>query len=182
ERHVELFRAVEDRVEPFVRQIITAHVGGDMSSDETEVSNATTKLRRSRDRILHGQECPGRKSPGVRGDELGKAVVGQPRDLYRELWIEMVIDQRRGEREHGAVNFECIHPPDLAGRIKKAAVESEMHTAHREIDALVILGRHDRIEFLTRQYVAEGGLRDEMAMDVRDHVTVPNTQPSAARP
>src|SRR5262249_42231931 len=62
ERHVELFRGVEGRVEPFVRQIITAHAGGDVSSDETEVSNATAKLGCSRDRILHGQERPGRKS------------------------------------------------------------------------------------------------------------------------
>ncbi len=144
QRHVELFRAVEDRVEPFVRQIIAAHVGGDVSSDETEVSNATAKLGCSRDRILHGQERPGRKSLGVRGDELGEAVVAQPRGLDRELWIEMVIDQRRGERDHGAVNFERIHAPNLAGRIKKAAVESEMHAAHDEIDAVVVLGRDSR--------------------------------------
>src|SRR5262249_60631721 len=50
ERHVELIRAVKDWVEPFVRQIVAAHVGGDVSSDETEVSNATAKLPCSRDR------------------------------------------------------------------------------------------------------------------------------------
>jgi hypothetical protein len=52
-----------------------------------------------------------------------------------------------------------------------------MHAAHDEIDAIVVLGCHGRIEFPMPQHVAEGGIRNEMAMDVRDHITVPNRQP-----
>jgi hypothetical protein len=77
------------------------------------------------------------------------------------------------ERDHGAVDAERIHARDLPGRIEESAIEPEMHAAHVYIDAVTVPGSHGGIEFPMRQHVAEHRVRNEMAVNVRDHCQSP---------
>jgi hypothetical protein len=173
ERDVELARRVEDRPEGLVRQIRSLHVGGHVPADEVVLADAAPQLRRRGDGVLHGQKRPSQKAPGLRGRELGETVVAKPRRLARELWIEIVVDQRRGERNDGAVDAELLHARELPRRLEERRVQAVMHAAHREIDALAVRRRHAGVEFRASLDEFEQAIRNEMTVDVGDHVHSP---------
>ena len=80
-----------------------------------------------------GRKAQAAKRAGVVGDEPGETVVAEARGLDGELGVEVVVDQRGGERNDGAVDAERIHARDLPRRLEECPVEAEMHAAARAI-------------------------------------------------
>ena len=81
----------------------------------------------------------------------------------------MIIDERRRERDDGAIDAERVHSLDLPGRFEKRRVQTEMHAAHIEIDALALMRLTRDGKFGARLHELEELVRNKMTVNIRDH-------------
>ena len=109
---------------------------------------------------------------------MRQRVVVPARGLDRELGVEMIVDERRGERQDGAVDAQAVQPLDLTIQLEECGVEVEHGAADSDIDRLAFGPLDLHRELVALLHEPQEFIRHEMAVHVGDHVfTVPYKRP-----
>ena len=100
---------------------------------------------------------------------MRKPIVEDARRLDREARVEVIVDERRRQRQDGAVDAEAVEPRYLTIELEEGGVEIEGDAAdaQRHVLALGALDLDGELVALLDE--AEERVRHEMAVHVGDH-------------
>ena len=119
DRQVAFGQRLEDRKELGFVERAAAHVGEKLHAARAQLTGGPLQFAQRGLDVVHGQRRhEGGKAVGVLLDQLGHALVGQPRQLHRLRRRGVRLDGRRGQREDLAVVVpELIHHPEAAVQV-----------------------------------------------------------------
>ena len=149
--------ALEDR--PVLGRVegLPVDVREDLHARRPEVADRPVDLAEGRLRVVHRERRhEAREAVGVPSDDLGHAVVGQPRQVGGQLRSAEGLDRGRAERQHLHVPLVAVHDPE-------AQVEVGQHRDRARPLLHVARGRHDLA------HAVEEGLGEDVGKDVDLH-------------
>src|ERR1700733_7734755 len=91
------------------------------------------------------------------------------RRLNREVRIEMIVDERRCQRQNRALDPIALHTLNLLRHVEKRSVKAKMHAADIKIDRIPLASLDLDRKFILRLDKFEKRLRYKVTVDIGNH-------------